>query len=563
MARKRALDPLTESAGRVTGAVGAALADARMYARFGLGLRGYLGHRISLDEAAAVTRQRIQDRESNFLRVVQRAIYGYPRSPYLPLLKLAGCELGDLRAMVSAKGLEGSLRALRREGVYVSFEELKGRAPIVRQGRVIPAGPRAFDNPFLSHAFEAETGGSTGAGTRIEIDLDHMADEALISMLALDAHGVLRAPSAVWGGVLPDARPINLLLQGARMGSLPRRWFQPLPREELRPALKHRLATRGIVGLARRFGSPFPSPEPLRLDQADVIARWAAGTTRANGACLVQVLVSMALRISIAAREAGLDLEGTTFTGGGEPPTPAKVREIERSGARWAPIYGIMEVGRVGEACARPLDGNDVHFMRDHLALIQFPRQVPGTELSVDAFQFTNLLPSSPKILLNAESDDYGILETRSCGCPLESYGFSEHIREVHSFRKLTGEGVTLVGGDMIRILEEVLPSRFGGSPLDYQIVEEEDERGLTRLSLFMSPRVEIADERQVIEAVLEALRRGSGAAVQAQAIWRQAQTLRVQRREPIWTARGKLMPLHLAQRAVSQASDPRADRER
>jgi hypothetical protein len=218
-----------------------------------------------------------------------------------------------------------------------------------------------------------------------------------------------------------------------------------------------------------------------------------------------------------------------------------------------------MEVGLVGVGCARPLDGTDVHFMQEHLALIQHPRRVPGTDISVDAFQFTNLLPSSPKVLLNVESDDYGILETRACGCPLEGYGFGEHIREVRSFRKLTGEGVTLVGGEMIRILEEVLPARFGGGPLDYQLAEEEDEQGLTRLSLLISPRVEIADERAVVDTVLEALERSSVAAGLAQAIWRQAGTLRVQRKEPIWTARGKLMPLHLAQRAA-QPSEPARD---
>jgi hypothetical protein len=549
-------------AGRGGGAVGAALADATMYARFALGLHGYLRRRVSLDEAGAIVRRRLAEREAGFLRMVERAIYGYPRSPYRPLLKLAGCELGDLRRMVRARGLEGTLLTLREAGVYVGFEEFKGRQPIVRGGRVIPVGPRGFDNPVLSHAYQAQSGGTTGAGTRVEIDLDHMADETLIAMLALASHGTLHAPSAVWGGVLPDARPINILLQGARMGNVPRRWFAPIAGGDPKPALKHRLAHRAILGLARRFGVPLPTPEPVRLDQAGLVARWAAETARAEGACLVRVLVSMALRLSIAARELGLDLRGTTFMGGGEPPTPAKVREIAASGARWVPTYGIMEVGLVGVGCARPLDGTDVHFMQEHLALIQFPRRVPGTEISVDAFQYTNLLPSSPKVLLNVESDDYGILEARACGCPLEGYGFGEHIREVRSFRKLTGEGVTLVGGEMIRILEEVLPARFGGSPLDYQLAEEEDARGLTRLSLLISPRVEIADERAVVDTVLEALERSSVAAGLAQAIWRQAGTLRVQRKEPIWTARGKLMPLHLAQRAAQPSEaghDPRS----
>jgi hypothetical protein len=100
----------------------------------------------------------------------------------------------------------------------------------------------------------------------------------------------------------------------------------------------------------------------------------------------------------------------------------------------------------------------------------------------------------------------------------------------------------------MVHILQEVLPVRFGGSPLDYQLLEQEDERGFTRLSLLVSPKVEIENESEVIEAVLEALRRGSVAADLARSIWSQAGTLHLKRMEPIWTARGKLMPLHLAQ---------------
>jgi len=92
---------------------------------------------------------------------------------------------------------------------------------------------------------------------------------------------------------------------------------------------------------------------------------------------------------------------------------------------------------------------------------------VPGSDITVDAFHFTTLLPTARKLLLNVESDDYGVVETRSCGGPLESYGYTEHLRQIRSFRKLTGEGVTLVGSEMLRILEEVLPARFGGSPLD------------------------------------------------------------------------------------------------
>jgi hypothetical protein len=526
------------------------LADLKMYARFAWGLRGYLRHTITLEEAKAIVRQRMAKRESNFLRLVEKGIFGYPRSPYLPLLKLAQVELGDIQNMVRDKGLEDTLRALREAGVYVTFEEFKGREPIVRHGQVIPVQARDFDNPYLSHYYQTQSGGTTGAGTRITIDLDHLAAQAPLLMLAYDAHGALNAPTTTWRGILPDNSGINSILYAARYGQVPRRWFSPVTSRDLRPSLKYRLATLYVVSMGRLFGVPIPRPELVSLDRADVVARWAADTLAAHGACLISCHVSMALRVALAAHERNLSLMGATFISGGEPLTPAKARVITHAGARWFSVYVFAEAGFVGLGCARPIDTSDLHFMKDSLALIQYPRQVPGADITVHAFLFTSLLPEAPKLMLNAESDDYGIIEERHCGCSLEEYGFTEHLGHIRSFRKLTGEGVTLIGSEMIHILEEVLPARFGGSPLDYQLVEEEDERGFTRLNLLVHPRIEIGDDNEVIEVVLEALEKGSVSADSARAIWRQAGTLRIQRRVPISTARGKLLPLHLAQRS-------------
>ncbi len=140
-------------------------------------------------------------------------------------------------------------------------------------------------------------------------------------------------------------------------------------------------------------------------------------------------------------------------------------------------------------------------------------------------------------------------METRSCGCPLEALGFTDHVREVYSFRKLTSEGLTLMGSRVIRILEEVLPARFGGSALDYQLDEEEDERGLTRLNLIVNPAVPIADEAAVIQTLLNSL------GPKTQAILKQAHTIRVKRTAPKVSGRGKLMPLNLLRRATSATS--------
>jgi hypothetical protein len=149
-------------------------------------------------------------------------------------------------------------------------------------------------------------------------------------------------------------------------------------------------------------------------------------------------------------------------------------------------------------------------------------------------------------MLLNVESDDYGVIDNRSCGCAWEKLGFPVHIRDIRSFRKLTGELMTMVGSDIERVLDEFLPTRYGGSSLDYQFAEEEDERGFTRIVLRVSPDIEVTDESQMIEYVLDKLRDLGGAAAVAESAWRQAGTLAIRRETPAMTARGKLLPLDL-----------------
>lgn len=532
------------------------LADARMFGGFALGMRGFLRQPITLDEARTIVRQRLAERETNFLRLIERGIFGWPRSPYIPLLKLAGCELGDIQTMVRYKGLEETLRALRAAGVYVTFEEFKGREAIVRGGQVIPARAQDFDNPYLKDHYYARTGGTTGAGTRVPIDLDHLATQAPNLLLAYHAHGLLDMPKAIWLSILPSSAGINVTLRLARIGQIPKIWFSPVVASDLRPSLKYRLATQYIVAMGRLSGVPFPRPEPLSLKHAERLARWMYDNLQSHGSCLLVAQVSNGLRVCIAAQQAGLDLTGAVLLAGGEPPTPAKVEAIAEAGARWIPGYWITEAGVLGLGCVNPVDVNDIHLFKDILALIQYPRQVPGSDTVVDAFHFTTLMPTAPKLMLNVESDDYGLVESRSCDCPLETHGYTDHVRHIQSFRKLTGEGVTLIGSEMIHILEDVLPARFGGSLQDYQLLEEEDEDGFTRVSLVVSPTVEIADETEIIEVVLEALGQSSIAADFARAIWTQAKTLRVKRVEPTWTARGKLMPLHVAQR-LGRSSDP------
>jgi hypothetical protein len=217
----------------------------------------------------------------------------------------------------------------------------------------------------------------------------------------------------------------------------------------------------------------------------------------------------------------------------------------------------MSEVGAIGRGCPRRDDPNDQHFLADHLGLIQWPRSVGSVE--VDAFLLTTLLPTAKRILLNVETDDYGTVERATCGCPFAALGYDRLLRHVRSFSKLTAEGVTLVGSELEHIVEAVLPARFGGSAVDYQLIEEEDGDGMTRVVVVVSPRVGAVDEAAVTATVLEGLGSASLGTSIGAGLLGAAGALRVRRAEPTLTTRGKLIPLHLARRTAAVGRDRKA----
>jgi hypothetical protein len=164
----------------------------------------------------------------------------------------------------------------------------------------------------------------------------------------------------------------------------------------------------------------------------------------------------------------------------------------------------------------------------------------------VDAFLFTTLLDRAAKVLLNVESGDYGVLETRNCNCEFGAVGLTTHLHSIRSFDKLTGEGMTFVGTDLVRIMEEMLPSQFGGASTDYQMLEYEDGHGGTQLDVLVSPKVGVVDESALVSLLLNELRKGGDTNRMMAEVWRERRTIRVRREQPRMTAGGKLLPLCL-----------------
>src|SRR5687768_2732003 len=95
---------------------------AKMFARFPVALRRFLKEPLTLPRAQAIVRARMENRGDAFLRMVERGVYGQPKSPYLALMKHARCELGDLRALVHDKGVEGTLIDLAPPAATANLE---------------------------------------------------------------------------------------------------------------------------------------------------------------------------------------------------------------------------------------------------------------------------------------------------------------------------------------------------------------------------------------------------------------------------------------------------------
>jgi phenylacetate-coenzyme A ligase PaaK-like adenylate-forming protein len=251
---------------------------------------------------------------------------------------------------------------------------------------------------------------------------------------------------------------------------------------------------------------------------------------------------SQAIYVCLAAAEHGDSLDGVTFLLGGEPLTPTRRQTIEEHGARAVPTYGFSEGGNVGSQCRNQSVADDIHVSLDAYAVIQHSRRV-SDETDVDALLMTALRPACSKVLLNTEIGDYATMTTKKCGCLFDEFGYHQHLHTIRSFDKLTGVGMTFAGADMFDLMERILPGRFGGSAMDYQLVEHDDARGQPRYSILVSPGVGPIDEDRLRDVFLDELGRRWSVYRWMVEVWRQAGILSVRREEPIATPRGKILP--------------------
>jgi hypothetical protein len=512
---------------------GDALAGVRLAVR----LNAYFRRPVTRDEALAVMRRRYDQREQTFLAIARRTIYANEESPYRRLLAVAGCEYEDLERLVSRDGLEGALGALFRQGVYLTVDEYKGRRPVVRGGVKLEVEPRRLRNPDARPDIYASTSGSRGARTVTGFDLRFVRDCAVNTCLFLDARGGTDWLKADWEG--PGGGAAFRLLKFSSFGAPVAAWFTRNERHVLRQAGELNAEFMRLGG--RLAGVPFPPALWVSHENPQPLAQWMHGVLRAKRTPHVYGFVSSVVRLCQAAVDSGLDLRGAEFTLIGEPTTAARLAAVRRSGANGLPRYGSIEAGPIGYGCLNPEAPDDVHVQEDRVAVIQAGTD-QATGLPPAAMFVTVLNPTAPFVFLNVSMGDQARLLRRTCGCPMERLGRGLHLDTILSYEKLTAAGMTLLDTDVVRVLEETLPGRFGGVPSDYQLVEEEAEDGQPRLALVVHPGVGALDDREVVH-VFRAGLRATGP------LWDTPGFLRVERRPPVATASGKILHLHLGRR--------------
>jgi len=111
--------------------LGSDLKAARGMLSLVAGLHEFFREPVTLEKAKEEIRRALETREQRFLDLVKSHVYDREASPYLKLLRLVGCDFGDLQTHVRRHGLEKTLEKLAAAGVYLTQDEFKGKKEVV------------------------------------------------------------------------------------------------------------------------------------------------------------------------------------------------------------------------------------------------------------------------------------------------------------------------------------------------------------------------------------------------------------------------------------------------
>ena len=444
------------------------------------------------------------------------------------------------KSLVAQNGIEGTLEILRGAGVYVTYGEFKGREPIRRGSLVIPVESEHFDNPLLKRSIRTSSGGSRGKPAPSAVSLEHIADFAPLWGVWFDARGWMEREFVIWATA--HLGMTERYLYTSKYGVRNEKWFSAGLTARLQDRVMSSL-THGLVRLA----AGLPRAEFVPFDQPERVCAFLHDAGRQGRKICLNTSPSAGVRISMYAQAHHISLQHVAVLCGGEPLTPTRKTMIEASGAEAVATYGSSEAGGIGVQCQNSQLTDEVHVFSDAVAVILHPLAEP-IESEAQAIAFTSLLPSIPKILFNTIIGDYGVLSEKDCACGLGALGYRTHLHSIRSFEKFTGDGVTVLGADILQVIDQVLAPRFGGSGLDYQLIETQDSRGIAAYTLRISPSVGKIDERACLEAFKQALIEQRAPYRLMLELWDRVSPIQILRAPPLMTSRGKILPFYTLQ---------------
>lgn len=537
-----------------------ALADLRKFGRLislPPGVRAFLRERVSPAQASLEIRRLMDQREDTFLQMIQAHVFKAATSPYHLLFKAAGCDFSDIQAAVRQHGLESALSQLADAGVYLTSEEFKGKTAVVRGGTSYRVSPGDFSLRTTGAQFTTQSSGTRNTPVTSSTTLGWLAARSLGMALFFEAHDLFGRSHAIYDAILPAGGGMNNVLIYARLGVPPARWFARRLGGMTDAARQsfHYVTTQCIVLSARTRYPSLAGPKFINLDDLGQIVDWVFEENRAGRQCCITTAASNAARIARMAAARGATLEGTFFVSSGEPLTEAKHDEIRKVGGRAATRYAYGNALNAGFGCGTPSCTDDAHLMEHLLALLPHPRPAFPMGPPIHPLLCTTVHPLAPMFLINVANGDYGVFERRNCGCPMGDAGLTLHLSHIRSFEKLTSEGMTYSFVDLYDVMDRILPGEFGGGSGDYQLVEEEDTSGQTRLTLRVDPAVGRIEEDRLRLRLYEIFANGGNGNRSMTYIWREAGAVKIRREVPHASVRGKILPLHIV---ASESRPPR-----
>jgi hypothetical protein len=505
---------------------------------FGLSLIDALAEPYAVIQAKKLMRDRIENRITDFLTLCQSTIYSGLNNPYRELLLSADYTWERLKDEVISNGLESTLSQLAEKGGYLDIDEFKGKKPVIRSGLTLQFAASDLDM-VTGPAVPLQSSGSRGPRMQTPIDVEGIKFLSSYIPLITDFLQVNDLPVILYYP-MPSVPGIIHLITFALGGSIPSAWFSQTPVLPLwRSAVGIKLKV--LLLAARLRGVSLPAPKFSDIRSPIQLAQWM--NKNCPDGSLIATFPGSALRLIQASRMSRIKLPPSVFILGGEPITPLKRQILEEDGHRVFPWFSTVEAGRIALGCLDPNAPDDMHILEDRFVAVNHERSIDSLKEKQSSLLFTSLLSDAYKFFLNVETGDSGILERRTCGCPWETVGLRTHLHSVRSFEKLTLEGMTYMSDALSSLVDDILPSKFGGTPADYQFSEEEGEDGLTRLVVSVNPEIKF-DEKSLHSVVMDSLRASAPIITPMTDLLTRASSVIVCRRFPQLTASGKILTL-------------------